>query len=118
MALDSVVDIRSFPLLIIFLLVGQVCLGESENVDASTAEMIEKYASGMGRVAKEKLSEAGISREDADRIAEHLTNTIRECFADTVRKQSDASPSEVQAADDEIDMCVQVAFENAGITFP
>ena len=110
--------IRSFPLLIIFLLIGQVCAGESENVDASTAKMIEKYASGMGRVAKERLFETGISLEDADRIAERLTNTIRTCLIDTVRKQSDATPSELQAADDEMEMCVQVAFENAGVTYP
>jgi len=109
---------KLFLLLITILAAGPVSGDETEDMDALESTMIDRFAVGMGRIAKKKLSDAGVSQEDADRIAVEVTDRIRRCATDTVEKQSDATPSEVTTAEDERDMCVQVAFENAGIRFP
>jgi hypothetical protein len=104
--------------LITILVAGPASGDDAEDMDALESIMIDRFAVGMGRITKKKLSDAGVSREDADRIAVEVTDRIRACATDAVEKQSDATPSEVDTAEDEWDMCVQVAFENAGIRFP
>jgi len=109
---------KLFLILITILVAGPASGDDAEDMDALESIMIDRFAVGMGRITKKKLSDAGVSREDADRIAVEVTDRIRACATDAVEKQSDATPSEVDAAEDEWDMCVQVAFENAGIRFP
>ena len=106
------------PLLTTLLVVGPVTGEESEDQDVLESEMIERFAVGMGRIANKKLSDTGLSQEDAARIAAEVSDRIKTCTSEVVEKQSDAAPSEVNAAEDEFDMCVQVAFENAGIRYP
>ena len=110
--------IRLFSFLICILLPGQVVADETKSLEDAQALMIERYVVGMGNVAEKKLSEVGLSRSDVEKIAAELSNTIRACITNTVEQQADATPSEVEAAEDKVELCVKVAFENAGIRFP
>ena len=134
---------RLFTLLIVLFLAVPISADENERSENIEALMVERYAVSMGKIARNKLAESGMAQSDVERIAAELSATVEACVVEAIEQQSagrrpdseqlgavaendvakiadrDSSKAQdVEASEDKMELCVQTAFENAGIKFP
>ena len=107
---------RLFTLLVVLFLTGTS--NADQNLDSENVEvMVERYVSGMGKIAKKMLADSGMAHSDIDRIAVELSASITVCVEEAFAEEA-SGPVDVEASNDKMESCVHAAFENAGIRYP
>ena len=126
--------------ILLFALAGA---SEQESAEDLKVILLVKIAASFGEIANEKLSESGVAQSDIDRISYDLSKTVAECMVESLIQQaseqgldaeqllvaaysavdSDSREGISDVLDEKelelkMEVCVLLAFENAGVRYP
>ena len=132
--------IAQISLMTFVLLTFSTCLWASDTVDSAREDLAEVLLSKVGENVVDELEVQGLSRTDAEQVAEALAKDSADCFIDTIEKlaiENDIDADELVSAfidtitssaqsdlsgkidperlKYEAEACLLTALENAGI---